>query len=160
MRDAVHAIDIDQPVQSLGSMTSLISSTIAEPLFQARLLAVFSLCALFLAAIGIYGVLAYAVTERTREIGIRVAVGASSTAVVRMVVGRTFVLAIAGIAVGWIVSLELTHVLSSLLFHTKPTDPATFGLVGALLFLVALVATIIPARRATRVDPLIALRNE
>jgi predicted permease len=160
MRDAVHAIDVDQPVQSLGSMTSLIASTIAEPLFQVRLLTVFSLCALLLAAIGIYGVLSYAVTERTREIGIRVAVGARPSDVVRMVVRRTFALALAGICIGWLVSLELTRVLSSILFQTKATDPATFALVGLLLFAVALVATVIPARRAARVDPLIALRNE
>ena len=160
MRDAVHAIDVDQPVQSLGAMTSLITSTIAEPLFQVRLLAVFSGCALLLAAIGIYGVIAYAVTERTREIGIRVAVGARPADVVRMVVARTIGLAIAGISVGLALSVGLTRVLSGLLFQVKPTDPATFGAVGGLLFGVALLATIIPARRAARVDPLIALRSE
>jgi putative ABC transport system permease protein len=160
MRDATHAIDVDQPVQSLGTMTNLISSTIAEPLFQVRLLSVFSLTALLLAAIGIYGVLAYAVTERTREIGIRVAVGARSTDVVRMVVARTVGLSVVGISIGAAISLGLTRVLRGLLFQTRPTDPATFFAVGALLFGVALVATIVPARRAARVDPLIALRNE
>jgi putative ABC transport system permease protein len=160
MRDAVHAIDVDQPVQSLGTMKSLISSTIAEPLFQVRLLSVFSLCALLLAAIGIYGVLAYAVTERTREIGIRVAVGARPADVIRMVVARTIALAITGIVFGVLASLGLTRVLTGLLFQVKPTDPATFAAVGTLLFGVALAATIIPARRAARVDPLIALRNE
>jgi putative ABC transport system permease protein len=160
MRDAVHAIDVDQPVESLGTMRGLISSTIAEPLFQVRLLSVFSLSALLLAAIGIYGVLAYAVTERTREIGIRVAVGARPADVVRMVVARTVALAILGIAIGTLASLGLTRVLSGLLFQITPTDPATFGAVGGLLFVVALAATIVPARRAARVDPLIALRNE
>jgi putative ABC transport system permease protein len=160
MRDAVHAIDLDQPVQSLGPLTSLISSTIAEPLFQVRLLVVFSICALVLAAIGIYGVLAYAVTERTREIGIRVAVGARPRDVVAMVVNRTIALAVAGIAIGVVASLGLTRVLSGLLFRIAPTDPTTFAAVGTLLLTVALLATLIPARRAARVDPLIALRNE
>jgi hypothetical protein len=104
MRDAIHALDDDQPIASLGTMSNLISSTIAEPLFQVRLLTLFSACALLLAAIGIYGVLAYLVTERTREIGIRVAVGAVPSDVVRMVVRRTLALTVPGILIGLIAS--------------------------------------------------------
>jgi putative ABC transport system permease protein len=141
-------------------MASLISSTIAEPLFQVRLLTLVSVCALLLAAIGIYGVLAYAVTERTREIGIRVAIGAVPRDVVRMVVRRTLALTVPGVLIGVLASLALTRVLSGLLFQVKATDPGTFVAVGAVLLLAALAAAIVPARRATRVDPLIALRHE
>jgi len=160
MRDAIHALDDDQPIASLGTMSNLISSTIAEPLFQVRLLTLFSACALLLAAIGIYGVLAYLVTERTREIGIRVAVGAVPSDVVRMVVRRTLALTVPGILIGLIASFGVTRVLSGLLFQVKPTDPATFIGVGSALVVVALAASIVPARRAARVDPLIALRQE
>jgi putative ABC transport system permease protein len=160
MRDALHALDQDQPIESVGKMSSLISLTIAEPLFHVRLLTLVSACALLLAAIGIYGVLAYLVTERTREIGIRVAIGAVPRDVVRMVVRRTLALTIPGVLIGLIASFGLTRVLSEFLFQVKPTDPGTFIVVGTLLVLVALVASIVPARRAARVDPLIALRQE
>ena len=160
MRDVVQTIDRDQPVESLGTMTSLISKTIAEPLFHVRLLTLFSLCALLLAAIGIYGVLAYAVTERTREIGIRVAIGAVPRDVVRMIVRRTMALTLPGLAIGILASLAVTRVLGKLLFQVKPTDPATFAVMGIVLFLVALAAAIIPARRASRVDPMVALRTD
>ena len=160
MRDALHALDQDQPIESVGKMSSLISLTIAEPLFHVRLLTLVSACALLLAAIGIYGVLAYLVTERTREIGIRVAIGAVPRDVVRMVVRRTLALTIPGVLIGLIASFGLTRVLTEFLFQVKPTDPGTFIVVGTLLICVALVASIVPARRAARVDPLIALRQE
>ena len=160
MRDVIHALDDDQPIESLGTMTSLISSTLAEPLFQVRLLTLVSVCALLLAAIGIYGVLAYAVTERTREIGIRVAIGAVPRDVVRMVVRRTLALTLPGVLIGVLASLALTRVLGGFLFQVKPTDPGTFVAVGAVLLLAVLAAAIVPARRATQVDPLIALRHE
>jgi putative ABC transport system permease protein len=160
MRDAIHAIDDDQPIESLGTMSNLISSTIAEPLFHVRLLTLVSAFALLLAAIGIYGVLAYLVTERTREIGIRVAIGAVPRDVVRMVVRRTLALTVPGVVIGLIASFGLTRVLTGFLFQVKPTDPGTFIVVGLLLVLVALAASIVPARRAARVDPLIALRAE
>jgi putative ABC transport system permease protein len=160
MRDAIHAIDDDQPIESLGTMSNLISSTIAEPLFHVRLLTLVSAFALFLAAIGIYGVLAYLVTERTREIGIRVAIGAVPRDVVRMVVRRTLALTVPGVVIGLIASFGLTRVLTGFLFQVKPTDPGTFIVVGLLLVLVARAASIVPARRAARVDPLIALRAE
>ena len=160
MRDVIDALDDEQPIESLGSMSSLISSTIAEPLFHVRLLTLVSACALLLAAIGIYGVLSYLVTERTREIGIRVAIGAVPRDVVRMVVRRTLALTVPGVLIGLIASFGLTRVLSGFLFQVKPTDPATFIVVGSVLVVVALVASIVPARRAARVDPLIALRQE
>ncbi len=160
MRDVIQTLDGEQPIESLGKMSSLISSTVAEPLFHVRLLTLVSACALLLAAIGIYGVLAYIVTERTREIGIRVAMGAVPRDVVRMVVRRTLALTVPGVLIGLIASFALTRVLSGFLFQVKPTDPGTFIGVGALLVVVALVASIVPARRAARVDPLIALRQE
>ena len=160
MRSVVRTLDADQPVEAVGSMESLIASTIAEPLFQARLLTLFSLLALALASIGIYGVLAYSVTERTHEIGVRIALGARPPDVMRMIVWRTVALILPGLAIGVVVSLALTRVLATFLFQVKATDPATFVGVGGLLAVVAVVAALIPARRASRVDPLIALRHE
>ena len=160
MRAVVRSLDKDQPVESVGTLESFIASTIAEPLFHARLLALFSLLALLLASIGIYGVLAYSITERTHEIGIRIALGARRGDVMRMIVWRTIALILPGLAIGVVASLGLTRVLSSLLFQVKATDPATFVGVGALLAAVALLAALLPARRASRVDPLVALRHE
>jgi predicted permease len=160
MRGIVRTLDKDQPVEAVGTMESLIASTIAEPLFQARLLTLFSMLALVLASIGIYGVLAYSVTERTHEIGVRIALGARPGDVMRMIVWRTVALILPGLLIGVIASLGLTRVLASLLFQVKATDPATFVGVGGSLAVVAVVAALIPARRASRVDPLIALRHE
>jgi len=141
-------------------MSDFINANTAEPRFQARLLAAFSLLALILSAVGIYGVLAYSVTQRTHEIGIRMALGAESADVLRMVLRRTLILAAAGIALGTAGALALTRVLSKFLFEVKPTDPATFIAVAALLAGVALLAGAIPARRAADVDPMVALRYE
>jgi putative ABC transport system permease protein len=141
-------------------MQELVSATTAEPLFQTRLLAAFSVIALLLAAIGIYGVLAYSVSERTREIGIRMALGAQSGDVLGMVLRRTAILAAAGVLLGTAGALAATRVLQNLLFEVKPRDTATFVSVAALLAVVALFAGWFPARRATRVDPLVALRYE
>jgi ABC-type antimicrobial peptide transport system permease subunit len=133
---------------------------VAEPLFQTRLLAAFSLLALLLAAIGTYGVLAFDVSERTRDIGIRIALGAESSRVVRMIVGRTMVFAGAGVVIGGAGALAATRVLSKFLFEVSPTDSATFGATAALLALVALAAGLVPALRASHVDPIVALRQE
>jgi putative ABC transport system permease protein len=160
MRSVVRGLDKDQPVEAVGTMEGLIASTIAEPLFQARLLTLFSILALVLASIGIYGVLAYSITERTHEIGIRIALGARPRNVMRMIVWRTIALILPGLVIGVAASLALTRVLATFLFQVKPTDPATFAGVGGLLAVVAIVAAVLPARRASRVDPMIALRHE
>jgi len=160
MRRVLRIVDKDQPVQKIATMEELVASTTLEPLFQARLLALFSVLALMLAAIGIYGVLAYSVAERTHEIGIRVALGAQARDVSRMVLRRTLALSLPGVAIGVAGALAVTRVLDRLLFGVKPNDPATLVVVAALLASVALVAALVPARRAARVDPVIALRSE
>jgi putative ABC transport system permease protein len=160
MRSVLHEVDRDQPVQKIATMEELVAATTAEPLFQARLLGGFSIIALLLSAIGIYGVLAYSVTERTHEIGIRMALGAGRRDVLRMVLSRTMMLAAAGVALGTVGALAVTRVLAKVLFEVKPTDPATFIAVAVTLAAVALLAGFIPARRASGVEPLVALRYE
>ena len=160
MHEVVRRVDPNQPVENLATMTALIDRTTAEPLFQARLLTVFSLLALVLAAIGVYGALAYSVAERIQEIGIRMALGADAGRVARTVVQRALGLALPGLAIGVLGALALTRVLARLLFEVKPNDPATLAAVTFLLGAVALAAAWIPARRAARVDPQIALRAE
>jgi putative ABC transport system permease protein len=160
MRSVLRTVDKDQPVQRLATMRELVSDTTAEPLFQARLLAFFSALALALAAVGIYGVLAYSVAERRHEIGIRVALGAQGRDIVRMVVRRTLALSVPGVVLGLLGALAVTRVIGRLLFGVKPNDPVTLIAVAGLLAAVALIAALIPARRATRVDPLTALRTE
>jgi len=135
-------------------------ATIAEPVFQMRLLTVFALLALILAALGIYGVLAYDVTERTREIGLRQALGATPGDVLRMVLRRTTALALLGATLGVLGSLTLTSVLTKSLFEVKPTDPATLVVVTGVLVLVAIVAGYVPAHRATRIPALTALSHD
>jgi putative ABC transport system permease protein len=159
MRQAMREVDPRQPIGSIGTMESTIMATVAEPLFQARLIGVFSVFALLLAAIGIYGVVAYSVAERTQEIGIRVALGAGRSNVVALVLRRILALVVPGVALGLGGALATTRVLSTLLFAVKPNDPATFVGVAALLVAVAFVAGWVPARRASRVDPLVALRE-
>jgi putative ABC transport system permease protein len=160
MRAAFHEVDKDQPAQSIATMQELVAATTAEPRFQARLLGAFSLLALVLATLGIYGVLAYSVAQRTREIGIRMALGAETGDVIGMVLRRTAALAGAGILLGAGGALALTRVLARFLFEVKPTDPATFLTVAFGLAAVAMAAGFIPARRATRIDPAVSLRYE
>jgi putative ABC transport system permease protein len=160
MREALRRVDRNQPVQELATMEDLVSATTAEPRFQARLIGLFSVLALVLAAVGIYGVLAYSVAERTREIGIRMALGARAGDVSRMVVRGALALSVPGVLLGVLGALALTRVLGRLLFGVKPNDPATLVMVTVLLGVVSLLAAWIPARRAARVDPQIALRAE
>lgn len=160
MRAAVRATDADQPVETVETMNGIISSSVAEPRFQTAVLALFSGLALLLAAVGIYGVLAYSVGERMREFGVRVALGATGYTVTRMVLARTLALIVPGLVIGLAASLALTHTLASFLFEVAPTDPATLLAVSTLLAAVALVAAWAPARRAGRVDPIAALRTE
>jgi predicted permease len=159
MRAALRDIDPDQPAQEVAPLETLTATQRLEPLFQARLLTAFSLLALVLAAVGIYGLLAYGVVERTREIGIRMALGAATGRVIRMILARTLLLAGLGVVLGAGGALALTRALSGFLFDTSPTDPLTFCAVAALLLVVALGAGLVPARRATRVNPVLALRE-
>ena len=158
MRAAVRAIDPQQPIESIMTMESRLSATVAEPRFRSLLLVVFSSLSLMLAAIGIYGVLAYGVAERTREMGIRIALGAAPGAVVRLVLASTALLTIPGLLLGLGASLAATRILSTFLFQIRPTDPFTFAAASVLLLVVALCAGYGPARRASRIDPLITMR--
>jgi len=160
MRGVLREVDRDQPVMAMTTMQEMMAASTAEPRFQTRLLGAFSLIALILSAVGIYGVLAYTVTQRTNEIGIRMALGAESADVLRMVLRRTLILAAVGIALGTAAALAVTRVLAKFLFEVKPTDTVTFIAVAALLAGVALLASAIPARRAAKVDPMVALRYE
>ena len=160
MRAVLSEIDKDQPAQSIVAMDSLIAGTTAEPRFQARLLAVFAIMALALAIVGIYGLLAYSVAQRTPEIGVRMALGAQTADVVRMLVRSTLVLVGAGILIGTAGALAVTRVLARFLFEVKPSDPPTIAAVAFALAWAALAASYIPARRAMKVDPLVALRYE
>jgi putative ABC transport system permease protein len=157
MRTALREVDPAVPPQALETMDQSMMDTIAEPVFQMRLLATFACLALLLAALGTYGVLAYDVTERTREIGLRMALGATPGNVLRMVLGRTAVLALAGAALGVAGSLTLTSVLTKSLFEVKPSDPMTLGAVTAVLVLAALLAGYLPAQRAAGVRALTTL---
>jgi putative ABC transport system permease protein len=160
MRGRFREIDPNQPIQLMAPIGELISATTAEPRFYSRMLGSFSAIALVLASLGIYGVMTYSVAQRTREIGIRVALGAQRGDIFRSVMLKSAFLVLAGVAVGLAGAFGVTRVLQNLLFNVKPTDAATFGGVSVLLILVALAATYIPARRATSVDPMVALRYE
>ena len=160
MRRSFRELDRNQPIQLVASMDDLIDTTTAEPRFYSRMLGAFSAIALLLASLGIYGVMAYTVAQRTREIGIRVALGAQRRDIFGSVMGRSAVVIGAGVMAGLAGAYGVTRVLEKLLFEVKATDPATFVLVTAVLVAIALVATYVPARRATRVDPMVALRYE
>ena len=157
---AVHEIDPDVPVADIMPMTEVISVSTAQRRLTMTMLVIFAAVALVLASVGIYGVISYSVTQRTQEIGIRMALGAQRGDVLRMVVGRSLVLAITGIGVGAVGAFTLTRLMDKLLFDVRPEDPMTFGAVSVLLALVAGLASYLPGRRATRVDPVVALRAE
>jgi putative ABC transport system permease protein len=156
----VHAVDATLPIVKLQTMDEVFSEAIGRPRLLAQLLEIFAALALLLAAIGSYGVLAYMVTERRREIGIRMALGADRGSVLKMVLSQGLGLTVAGLVIGLIAALALSRVLASMLFGIAPTDPATLAVVAVLMLAVALAACYLPARTATRVDPMIALRNE
>jgi putative ABC transport system permease protein len=160
VRSLVRSIDIDQPVFQEGSLEATRAAGRASQQLATSLLASFAAVALLLAAIGIYGVIAYSVGQRTREFGIRMSLGARRLDVLRLVVRQGLLLAAAGIGVGLAGAFALTRLLSSLLYGVNATDPLTFAGVTGLLATVAVSASFLPAWRATRVDPVIALRCE
>jgi putative ABC transport system permease protein len=160
LRREIAAIDPRQPVSHVETMEELLSASMTRPRFVTLLLGVLASVALALATLGVYALLSYTVTERTREIGIRMALGAQRRDVFKMVIGQGAALALVGVAVGLACAFALTRVMSSLLFGVTATDPLTFAGVALVVTCVALVACYLPARRATKVDPMIALRYE
>ena len=160
VRSVIHAVDQQLPTESATTLDAIIAETMTEHRFQTRLLGLFSIMAVLLAAIGIYGVLACSVQERTHEIGIRMALGADATDVLWMVFGRTLDLVARGLLIGTIGALAVTRVLAKFLFEVKPSDPLTFFAASGILVAVALLSAWIPAGKAVRVYPLIALRHE
>jgi putative ABC transport system permease protein len=160
LRQQVWAGDRNLAIANFGSMKDQVAASIIQQRFILTLLACFAGLALLLAAIGIYGVMSYAVTQRTHEIGIRMALGARVGDVLRLVFRQGLALTSIGVAIGMVLAFALTRLMTSLLFGVTPTDAFTFAIVAAALIVVALAACLIPARRATRVDPLVALRYE
>ncbi|MEY2563052.1 MAG: hypothetical protein QOH88_1245 [Verrucomicrobiota bacterium] len=160
VRRAVWEVDKDQPVSDIRSMEEIVSVAVARQRFSMLLLVVFAALALVLAAVGIYGVMSYSVAQRTREIGIRIALGATKGDVLKLAVGHGLRLVVIGVAIGLASALILTRVMSSLLFGISATDPATFVAISLVLITVALVASYIPALRATKVDPMVALHYQ
>ena len=160
VRNQVRAIDSDQPVADIKTMEQRLSDSLWQPRFNMILLAIFAGVAALLAAIGIYGVISYSVAQRTSEIGIRIALGAQASDVLKLIMGQGITLAIVGLGIGLVAAFALTRVLSSLLYGVSSTDVSIFALVSVMLLAMTLLGSFIPARRATKVDPMVALRNE
>src|SRR5262245_38327627 len=160
VRAEVYAIDANLPVSNVSTLDAIVAKSISQQRFYMLLLAIFAGVALALAAIGIFGVLSYAVSQRTREIGIRMALGAQEGSVIGLIVRQAMLLVGTGVIAGTVLALVLSQTISTMLFNVTPTDPVTFALVAVLLVGVALFASYLPARRATRVDPIVALRAE
>jgi predicted permease len=160
IRSVVAEVDRDQPVTNIKTMSEVVADTVATRKFNLLLFGLFAAIAVLLAALGIYGVMAYSVAERTKEIGIRMALGAQKSDVLRLVVRNGVMLTLIGVAVGLALALVMTRLMTTLLFGIMPNDAATFAAVSVFLVLIAVVACYVPARRATKVDPLVALRYE
>jgi putative ABC transport system permease protein len=157
---AIREVDKDQPIYQIQTIDELMRDSVGTRRFALTILILFAALALVLAVSGIYGVISYSVTQRTQEIGIRMALGAKATDVLRLVLVQFMRLTVVGVVLGLIGAYALTRLMTSLLFGVTATDVTTFVLVALTLSLVALVACLIPARRATKVDPLVALRYE
>jgi putative ABC transport system permease protein len=160
VRNAIWAVDKDQTVANVDSMEHIVAGAVARQRFSMLLLAVFAAVAVLLAAVGIYGVMSYSVAQQTREIGIRMALGAQRSDVLRMTVMQALRLVMVGLAIGVGAALILTRVMASLLFGISATDPITFIIISLLLAGVAMLASYIPSARAMRVDPMVALRYQ
>jgi putative ABC transport system permease protein len=160
LREQVQSVDAELPVFGALTLDEMVSTSLSERRFSMEMVGLFALTALLLAGLGIYGVISYIVRERTQEIGIRMALGAQRANIMQMVLRQGLRLAIAGAAVGLVCALIVSHLMAGLLYGVRPTDPLTFAGVALLLVGVAMLACYVPARRAIRVDPLIALRYE
>jgi putative ABC transport system permease protein len=160
IKGEVQAIDKDQPLGNVQSLDSIVERSVAPRRFNLLLLGVFAIIALLLGAVGLYGVMSYAVTQRTREIGIRMALGAQRSDVLRLVIRQGMLLSSIGILIGLAASFAVTRLIKSLLYGVSATDPATLIIISLLLTAVALLACYVPARRAMKVDPMVAVRHE
>ena len=160
VREAVHAIDPDQPISNVMTMDENLSGVLVTERFSAILMSILAAAGLLLAALGLYGVMAYSVSQRTAEIGLRVALGAQRADVLQLILGQGVRLTLLGVAIGLIFAWALTRLLVNLLFGVSATDPATFVSISLLLLSIALLACLLPARRALAVDPMVALRYE
>src|SRR6202030_736273 len=160
VREQVQSVDPTLPVFGARTLSETVYESLSERRFSMEIVALFALTALLLAGLGIYGVISYIVSERTHEIGIRLALGAQRRDILGMVVRQGLGLAIAGAAMGLVCALVVAHLMAGMLYGVRPSDPLTFAGVALLLVGVALLACYIPARRAIRVDPLVALRHE
>ena len=159
-REAIRSVDPDLPIAKVAPLTVIVKDSLTQSRFSMLLLGAFGALALILASIGIYGVISYSVGQRTREIGVRMALGAQRRNVLGLVLGQGARLAGLGIAIGLVAAIGVTRLMASLLFGVAPRDPLTFFAVPVLLMAIALLACYIPARRAMRVDPMVALRYE
>lgn len=160
VRESIHSLDPDLPLAKVSTLTTLVDDSMSQPRFSVLLLSFFGMLALLLASIGMYGVISYSVLQRTQEIGIRMALGAGRRNVFGMVLGQGARLAGLGIVIGLVAAFGLTRVMASVLYGVKPTDPLTFTMVSVILAVIALLASYLPARRATRMNPIVALRHE
>ena len=160
LQQAVHSVAPDQAVYNVRTMEQVISGTIAPRRTNTLLISIFGVLALVLAAVGVYGVIAYDVTRRAREIGIRIALGARPREVMSQVVRGGVVLAVAGIAIGLAGAWMLTRLLANLVYGVSPRDPIAFIIAPVVLLAIATIATVLPARRATRIDPMTTMRAE
>jgi putative ABC transport system permease protein len=159
-RHVVSAIDPDQPIANVNTVSALVSASIAQPRFNVLLLSAFAAVAMILAVVGVYGVMSYSVALRTREIGVRIALGGQASDIAGLIVRQGMRVALTGLAIGLVSALALGRVMTGLLFGVTATDPLTFAGAGVVLAAVALAACYLPARRAMRIDPVTALRNE